>query len=147
MTAMVAEADDDALMRRLDRLLAAAQQIDRGDRRMILALQVDLRTLRTTLQQRRDALAQKLNIAGARSKAATAIVRTLGAYLEAHPDEQPRAEVRVAKVSIPARRRTRPRVNLVTAAALVGSRTSDRKAATSRANGRLGGRPRKAVAD
>jgi predicted RNase H-like HicB family nuclease len=82
-----------------------------------------------------------------RSKAATAIVRTLGAYLEAHPDEQPRAEVRVAKVSVPTRRRTRPRVNLVTAAALVGSRTSDRKAATSRANGRLGGRPRKAVAE
>jgi predicted RNase H-like HicB family nuclease len=68
-----------------------------------------------------------------RGKAATAIVRTLGAYLEAHPDEQPRAEVRVAKVSVPARRRTRPRVSLVTAAALVGSRTSDRKAATSRA--------------
>ena len=82
-----------------------------------------------------------------RGKAATAIVRTLGAYLEAHPDEQPRAEVRVAKVSVPARRRTHLRVNLVTAAALVGSRTSDRKAATSRANGRLGGRPRKAVAD
>jgi predicted RNase H-like HicB family nuclease len=82
-----------------------------------------------------------------RGKAATAIVRTLGAYLEAHPDEQPRAEVRVAKVSGPTRRRTRPRINLVTAAALVGSRTSDRKAATSRANGRLGGRPRKAVAE
>ena len=36
-----------------------------------------------------------------RGKAATAIVRTLGAYLEAHPEEQPRAEVRVAKVSVP----------------------------------------------
>ena len=43
-----------------------------------------------------------------RGKAATAIVRTLGAYLEAHPDEQPRAEVRVAKVSVPAGRRTHP---------------------------------------
>ena len=82
-----------------------------------------------------------------RGKAATAIVRTLGAYLEAHPDEQPRAEVRVAKVSVPTRSRMRPTVNLVTAAALVGSRTSDRKAATSRANGRLGGRPRKAIAE
>jgi predicted RNase H-like HicB family nuclease len=82
-----------------------------------------------------------------RGKAATAIVRTLGAYLEAHPEEQPRAEVRVAKVSVPTRGQARPRVNLVTAAALVGSRTSHRKAASSRAEGRLGGRPRKAVAE
>lgn len=81
-----------------------------------------------------------------RSRAASAIVRTLRAYLDAHPQEEPRAEVQVAKVSTPTGARARLKVNLVTVAALVGRRTSERKAASSRANGRLGGRPRKVVA-
>ena len=81
-----------------------------------------------------------------RGKAASAIVRTLRAYLDVHPQEEPRAEVQVAKVSTATGARARLKVNLVTAAALVGRRTSERKAASSRANGRLGGRPRKVAA-
>jgi hypothetical protein len=71
----VVEVNDDALLRQLDRLVAVALRIEGGDRRVILALQGDLNTLRAVLHQRRDALAQKLNIAGARSKAATAYSR------------------------------------------------------------------------
>jgi len=61
------------------------------------------------------------------AKTASAIVRTLRAYLDAHPQGQPRADVRVAKVWGSTRGRGRSKVSLVTAAALVGRRTSERR--------------------
>jgi predicted RNase H-like HicB family nuclease len=78
--------------------------------------------------------------ADTRAKAERAISDTLTAYLQAHPDAKPTSIIRVARVTDNAN------VFLVSAAALVGSRTSRRKAVASRLNGRLGGRPRKSTA-
>jgi hypothetical protein len=75
-------------------------------------------------------------------QAERALQRTLSAYLEAHPDTTPVARVKVAAVTR-FNIGTRPRIALVSAAALIGSHRSRRKAETSRANGRLGGRPRR----
>lgn len=72
-------------------------------------------------------------------KAERAIRTVLTAYLEAHPGCRTDAQVRVARLSD----RQETKVDIVGVAALVGARRSTSKARASRANGRLGGRPRK----
>jgi hypothetical protein len=72
---MSPENHDDELFRRLDRLMAMAKTIRRRDRRLVLSLESDLRALRTALYLRSDALVQRLNIAGAGSKAVAAYSR------------------------------------------------------------------------
>jgi len=73
---MSSENHDDELFRRLDRLMAMAKNIQRRDWRLVLSLENDLRALRTALHLRSDALVQRLNIAGAGSKAVAAYSRT-----------------------------------------------------------------------
>jgi predicted RNase H-like HicB family nuclease len=77
--------------------------------------------------------------ADSHAKAERAIRAVLSAYLEAHPGTRSRAQVRVARFSD----RAQLKMEIVGPAALVGSRRSAAKARASRANGRLGGHPRK----
>jgi len=73
------------------------------------------------------------------AKAERAIREALTAYLAAHPESRPGARVRVARYSD----KGTTKVDIVSVAALVGARRSATKARASRANGQLGGRPRK----
>jgi hypothetical protein len=80
--------------------------------------------------------------ADSRAKAERAIRDLLSAYLEAHPGSRTAAQVRVARLSTG----VKARVDIVGVAALIGARRSPTKAHAARANGRLGGRPRKGTA-
>jgi len=74
------------------------------------------------------------------AKAERAIRTVLTEYLNAHPASRPDARIRVARFSDRAKRK----IDIVGVAALVGAHRSATKAQASRANGRLGGRPRTA---
>ena len=75
------------------------------------------------------------------AKAERAIRGLLEAYLQEHPSSKPEAQVRVARCSDAGT----GSVEIVGVAALVGAKRTAAKARASRANGRLGGRPRKVV--
>jgi predicted RNase H-like HicB family nuclease len=77
--------------------------------------------------------------ADSHAKAERAVRAVLAEYLKAHPASRPEARVRVARVSD----RGKGGIRVVGVAALVGAKRSDAKARASRANGQLGGRPRK----
>src|SRR5881392_4203230 len=66
------------------------------------------------------------------AEAERAIRNTLAAYLQAHPDATSQSAVKVATVRY--RVVGRPAVAIVSPAALIGGRTSRRKAASSRTN-------------
>ncbi len=75
------------------------------------------------------------------AKAERAIRHVLTVYLKSHPTSRTEARVRVARFSD----RGKTKVDIVGVAALVGAQRSATKARASQANGRLGGRPRKAA--
>ena len=79
--------------------------------------------------------------ADTQAKAERAIRAVLKAYLVEHPSSKPDARLRVARFSDAGT----GSVEFVGVAALVGARRTPAKARASRANGRLGGRPRKPV--
>ena len=80
--------------------------------------------------------------ADTRAKLERAVRETLAAYLDAHPATLPTARLRVAPVSAGQKSNVHVVAGLVGVGALLGTGRSVHKALASRANGRLGGRPR-----
>jgi hypothetical protein len=81
--------------------------------------------------------------ADTRRQAEKAIRQTIEAYLDAHPETKPTADVGAVRVELSSHSR---QVFTVGLAALLGSRRSPAKRRAARSNGKLGGRPRQKVA-
>ncbi len=82
-------------------------------------------------------------------QAERAVREVLIAYPDVHPHAKHGTQVRVARVFDRQNTKTRairPEVSIVGVGALLGSGRSRRKTRAARANGQLGGRPRKAAA-
>lgn len=72
---MTSGTGDDPLLQRMESLRAAAQRINAGDRRLILALRNDIHLLRAALHRRSNELAGELSLAGTKSRAVSAYSR------------------------------------------------------------------------
>jgi hypothetical protein len=68
--------NDEALFRRLRRMVATAKAAHQCDRRNLLSLESDIRALRTELTKRCAVLTEQMKEAGARTTALSAYART-----------------------------------------------------------------------
>jgi hypothetical protein len=81
--------NDEALFGRLRRLVATARTAHQRDRRKLLSLETDMRTLRTELTRHCDLLKEQMKDAGTRTMAISAYART-GSLARGLPHARPK---------------------------------------------------------
>jgi hypothetical protein len=73
---MIDSKPDEALFDRLRRLVQTAKAMNQCDRRSVLAMEADIRTIRSELNKRCSVLTEQMRTAGARTMAISAYART-----------------------------------------------------------------------